>query len=367
MKSIAAIASVVLLVTGCTAASSDVATDTNAIEAEDACAAEEARFGAALSQIPHESWDLVMQTKTACGSTFHTVGPSQLDEHRLVRIGSVTKSYVSVVVLRLVDEGKIELDARLDTYLPDAPAFAASATVRQLLQHTSGIPNYTATTAFWHSLATSPGHAYTEQELLAFVATQPADFAPGTGWRYSNTNYLLAGMLIEKVDGQPIAASIRERILVPNGLNETFFDGEENVTGLLAPGFNKHGVDVTAHHDPSWAWAAGAMVASPPDMARFVELLGSGALLSPKLQAELTKPVATPQPGLSYGLGVFLTAGELTGGLGPAIGHGGDIMGYHSWGLYFPERKATVFGTVMSDRGNGNSILVAAITALTAS
>ena len=364
MKSIVAFALAAVLA-GCSATSTDDAiSDSNALET-DACAAESARFDAALASVPKDAtYDAVMQTTTACGSNFHTVGPSHLDAHRLVRIGSMTKSFVSVVTLQLVGEGKVKLDDRLDVYLPNVPAFAAAVTVRQMLQHTSGIFNYTETQEFWTMLNAHPEAVVTPDAMIALAGTKPAYFAPGGGWHYSNTNYLLAGQLVEEVEGKPIARSIRERILAPNALDETFFDGERKVTATFAPGFDADGVDVTTKYDESWAWAAGAMVSTPPDMAKYVELLGSGKLLAAPEQNELTRSVHTTQPGLDYGLGVFVGSAAITGGLGPAIGHGGDIMGYHSWGLYFPEKKVTIFGTVTSDKGNGNDILVAGITAL---
>ncbi|MFO0741499.1 MAG: serine hydrolase domain-containing protein [Labilithrix sp.] len=366
MKSLSALAlSALLVASGCNATTSEEAvTSDSALEGDAACAAEAARFDAQLARIPHATYDAVMETKTACGTRFHTVGPTHVDEHRLVRVGSMTKSFVSVVTLQLVAEGKVKLDDRLDVYLPDVPSFASGVTVRQILQHTSGLFNYTETQEFWTALSAHPDQPISVDEILALSAARPAYFAAGGGWHYSNTNYILAGLLVEKVDERPIAESIRARILEPNDLHETFFDGEETVAGVMVPGFDKNGVDVTNTYDLSWAWAAGAMVSTPPDMTRFLELLGSGRLLPPAEQAELTTKVATPQPGLGYGLGVFMSDASITGGLGPAIGHGGDIMGYHSWGLYFPEKKVTFFGCVASDRGNGNDVMVAALTAM---
>lgn len=369
LSSLACLASLLLtLAAGCSSSvSEDASTDVNALENTSACAAQSARLDQAIARVPKDAtYDAVMQVKDACGSTFHAAGPTHLDEHRLVRVGSMTKSFVAVVTLQLVAEGKVRLDEPLATYLPDAPAFAANATVRQILQHTSGIFNYTEASELWTALAADPHREIAPSELLAFAGAHAAYFAPGGGWHYSNTNYVLAGLLVEEVDGRSVSEAIRARILAPNALRETFFDGEEELAGELAPGLDQSGADVTTAYGESWAWAAGAMVSTPPDMARFVELLGSGALLPPAQQQELVTGVPTPQPGLRYGLGVFLSLPEITGGMGMGIGHGGDIMGYHSWGLYFPEKKTTVFGTVMSDRDTGNAILVQALGVLLA-
>jgi D-alanyl-D-alanine carboxypeptidase len=334
------------------------------------CVAQGHTMDGALAHVPVDAtYDAVLEMTTSdCGATFHATGPSGLDAHRLFRIGSMTKTYVAVVALGLAGEGKIALDGRLDAYLPDAPSAVGSITIRQLLQHTSGIFNYTDTEAFWTAYGENPMRRWAPSELVALALAQPPYSAPGAEWHYSNTNFVLLGMMLERVGGAPIATLIRERILVPNGLAETFLDGAEPVVGQLAPGFDEHGQNIGATYDPSLAWAAGAMVASPPDASRFVELVGQGALLPPAMQAEMTTGgVDTPEHGLQYGLGVFLLGPELSAGQGPAIGHGGDIMGFHSGGFYFPEKKMTLFGVVDSDRGTGNDVLAGAIEALAGS
>jgi CubicO group peptidase (beta-lactamase class C family) len=204
MKSLAALALTALLVaSGCNATTSEEAvTNDSALEGDAACAAEAARFDTQLARIPHATYDAVMETKTACGTRFHTVGPTHVDEHRLVRVGSMTKSFVSVVTLQLVAEGKVKLDDRLDLYLPDVPSFAAGVTVRQILQHTSGLFNYTETPEFWTALSAHPEQPISVDQILALSA-RPAYFAAGGGWHYSNTNYILAGLLVEKVDERP--------------------------------------------------------------------------------------------------------------------------------------------------------------------
>lgn len=356
-----------LFLMGCGTAAESSAVSGTALSDNAVCSAENSAFDKQLTAAaPNNAYDAVMETITPdCGASFHTAGPSHLDETRLTRIGSMTKSFVAVVTLQLVAEGKIDLESRLDAYLPNTNAIFAPVTIRQLLQHTSGLGSYTDNNDFWIALDASPKKVWAQSELLAFAAAQPVTGAPGAGWAYSNTNYILLGQLVEAVDQKPIAESIRTRILTPNQLDEVFFDGEEPVNGTMATGLDENGKDVTTEYDISWAWAAGAIVASPRDLARFVELLGKGALLTPAMQTELTKsvPIAAEQ-GLSYGLGVFIADASITGGLGSGIGHGGDIMGYHSWGMYFPDKQSTIAGTVDSDKGNGNDILVAGITAL---
>jgi D-alanyl-D-alanine carboxypeptidase len=356
---------------GCAFSSEDASSSSNSALADNAtCTAQSGAFDKALGNAikTGSSYDVVMETITPdCGETFHTAGPSHLGADRLVRIGSMTKTFVSVVTLQLAAEAKINLDARLDTYLPNTNAAFAPATIRQLLQHTSGIASYTDQQAFWDQFKADPKKSLTPEELLAFAAAGTPTGAPGAGWAYSNTNYILLGQVVEAVAQHPIASEIRTRILTPNQLTQIFFDGEEPLTGELAPGLDENGKDIGTSYSLSWAWSAGAIVATPHDLARFIELLGTGKLLSAEMQTQLTTGVAIPNAqGLTYGLGVFLADGSITGGMGNGIGHGGDIMGYHSWGMYFPDKQTTIAGTVDSDKGNGNDILVAGITALTA-
>jgi D-alanyl-D-alanine carboxypeptidase len=369
----------VFALVGCAASGTDDTTsEVAALDARDAsesCRIQHERLDAAISHTPHDAtYDALLAVRSAsCGASFHVAGPSHLDAHRLVRVGSNTKTYVAIATLGLVGEGRIALDARLDAYLPDAPAAVAAVTVRQLLQHTSGIFNYTNTDAFWEKVAADPLHPLQPSELVAMALTQPPYFAPGAGWEYSNTNYILLGMMLEHLTGSPIATVIRERILHPNGLEETFLDGSEPVRGELAPGYFVHmgsfapwqdGADISHAYDLSWAWSAGAMVATASDLSRFFELVGGGALLPAALQAELVNGVATAQPGLRYGLGVFLADSSITGGAGNGIGHGGDVMGYHSTAWYFPDSKTAMAGAVDSDKGSGNDVAVAGLTAL---
>lgn len=313
-----------------------------------------------------DAFDTVLVWSNAeCPPAFLTAGPSKLDEHRLFRIGSITKTYVSVLALGLAAEGRLSLDDRVDRWLPDIPAAVAGVTVRQLLQHTSGLFNYTDSAALRSQRAVAPKAKYTPRELVDFAVAEPAYFAPGEGWHYTNTGYIVLGMVLEAASGMRVGEVLRERVLAPNELDETFFDGEEAVVGELATGRDAKGRNVTSKYDPSWAWTAGALVASPKDTARFVELLGQGKLLPAKQQAELTATTqSTGQGGLGYGLGVFVADKELTGAGEEGVGHGGDINGYHTWAWHFPKQKLTLFAGVNSDKGNGNAGIATALTTL---
>ncbi|MEU4926551.1 serine hydrolase domain-containing protein [Streptomyces yokosukanensis] len=252
-----------------------------------------------------------------------------------VRIGSNTKTFTAVVVLQLVGEGEIGLDAAVDTYLPGLVRGdgidGRHLTVRQLLQHTSGLPNYSK------YLSDDIRH-YDPRELLDLALQHKADFAPGANWAYSNTNYLVAGLIIEKVTGRPLAEEIDRRIVKRIGLRHTYFPAPGEVTirerhprGYYQDSAGAPLVDAT-QWDPSWAWAAGQMVSTDSDLNRFFTALLTGRLL-PKAQLDqmrTTLPAGYPfTAGARYGLGLVST--PLSCG-GVYWGHGGSMTGYETRG-----------------------------------
>ncbi|MFJ9048637.1 serine hydrolase [Streptomyces bacillaris] len=257
-----------------------------------------------------------------------------------VRAGSNTKTFTAVVVLQLVAEGKVELDGPVETYLPGVVRGKGingrKITVRQLLQHTSGLPNYTEHIGL-EDFGKVQHKFFHPHDLLTTALAHPAEFAPGTKWKYSNTNYLLAGMLIEKVTERPVQEQITERVIRKAGLRHTSWPqpGDQTLPRPHARGYalssleNGKVVDVT-RMDPSWGGAAGQLISTPSDLAKFARQLLDGKLLAPAQLAEMRKTVDAPLlPGWRYGLGVFsipLSCG------GAYWGHGGDIDGYETRG-----------------------------------
>ncbi|MFG3468138.1 serine hydrolase domain-containing protein [Streptomyces sp. NPDC047982] len=252
-----------------------------------------------------------------------------------VRIGSNTKTFTAVVVLQLVAEGKVGLDAPVDTYLPGLlrgdGIDGRRITVRQLLQHTSGLPNYT-------KYLGDDIRSYEPRELLDLALQHKADFAPGARWEYNNTNYLVAGLIVQKVTGRPLAEEMDRRVIKPIGLRHTYFPdpGEVTIRERHPKGYYQDSpgtplVDAT-QWDPSWAWAAGQLVSTNADLNRFFSALLSGRLL-PKAQLDqmrTTIPAGYPFPaGARYGLGLVST--PLSCG-GVYWGHGGSITGYETRG-----------------------------------
>nr|WP_225825840.1 serine hydrolase domain-containing protein [Streptomyces sp. TML10] len=252
-----------------------------------------------------------------------------------VRIGSNTKTFTAVVVLQLVGEGRIRLDAPVDTYLPGLVRGKGidgrRITVRRLLQQNSGLPDYS-------KYLGDDIRSYDPRELLDLALRHEADFAPGAKWAYSNTNYLVAGLIVQQVTGRPLAEEIGRRVIERAGLRHTYFPapGEVSIREPHPSGYYRDPAggslaDAT-EWDPSWAWAAGQMVSTNSDLNRFFTALLAGRLL-PKAQLDAmrtTVPAGYPFPaGARYGLGIVST--PLSCG-GVYWGHGGSMTGYETRG-----------------------------------
>lgn len=262
------------------------------------------------------------------------------------RAGSITKTFVSTVVLQLVDEGKVALDEPIDTYLPEY-GIDPRITVRMLLRHTSGLFNYTGEPdeagipLDGSEYVNNRFYRYTPDELIAVSLAKPLRFEPDTAYSYSNTNYILLGQMIERLTGTPYAVQVHKRILGPLRLRETVLPGEW--TGLPRP--HAHGyyayqedgqfhvVDIT-RLSPTWAGSAGEVISTTRDLDRFISALMGGKLLPAGLLAEMT----TPSPHAPYGLGLeIMDLGPSCGGV--YFGHTGGIPGYLSFLFATPDRS----------------------------
>ncbi|MFH8575333.1 beta-lactamase family protein [Streptomyces zaomyceticus] len=253
-----------------------------------------------------------------------------------VRIGSNTKTFTAVVVLQLVGEGKVDLDASVDTYLPGLVRGKGidgrEITVRQLLQHTSGIPDYGADVGDEEML-----HRYFEpRDLVDLALKHEGEFPPGKKWSYSNTNYVLAGLIVQKVTGRPLAEEVDRRVVKRIGLRHTYFPGQGDRTIREAHPKGYHRMkageplrDFT-QIDPSAGWAAGQMISTNSDLNRFFgALLGGDLLLREAERAAMRTTVPIGGTQFHYGLGLMkrpLSCG------GFYWGHGGDITGYETRG-----------------------------------
>ncbi|MGH3382730.1 MAG: serine hydrolase domain-containing protein [Actinoallomurus sp.] len=289
------------------------------------------------------------------GSTVLTSGVANLSTGTPVardsrwRIGSATKTYVATVVLQLVAEHRVELDAPVERYLPGVVRGNGNdghhITVRELLQHTSGLPDILTYLPPQDILAHRYDH-HDVTDLVNIALAHPPLFAPGTSWSYSNTNYLLAGMLIAKVTGHPYGEEIRRRILKPLGLHATYVPGDRteipgpHPLGYVRPGENATPIEVT-ELNPSVAGSSGEMISSASDVSRFFNALVGGRLLHPaELRAMMTTRPTGGSAGRAYGLG--LESRQLPCG-GVYWGHGGDMLGFETaTGATTDGRQATV-------------------------
>lgn len=280
------------------------------------------------------------------------------------RIGSVTKTFVATVVLQLVGEGRLSLDDTVEHWLPGVVSGngndGSRITVRELLQHTSGIYNYTNDLPVVASAAGFEAHrfdTYTAAQIVAIAMRHAPNFAPGTNWSYSNTNYILAGMIINRVTGRSWAQEVNERIIQPLGLRHTLTPGSYPlIPGPHAEGYSNFGsgpvIDVTAIN-PSAADAAGSMISTTGDLSRFYSALVGGRLLRPAQLAAMETTVPATEfdqllPAVGYGLGLMwipLSCGD------GYYGHAGDIPGYHTWDGVAPDGRDNVVVSVTGDGG----------------
>ena len=279
----------------------------------------------------------------ARGSAFlHTPIPPRSDGR--FRIGSVSKTFTATLVLQLAGESKISLDDPIERYLPGLLPYEEVITIRQLLQHTSGLPRTLPPEATWASLpelTTERFVHFTPDEVVRKTATQPLLFAPGTDWSYSNTGYTVLGMLVEQVTGLRYEAALRQRILEPLHLDATQFVRDFPVVfGAAARGYEqiypqpRPKTDVTTFN-LSRFFGAGTIISTGADLNDFFDALLGGQLLSDAMLAAM-KTTVPLGPGEGYGLGLTkLSLDPYCVGEGPVVwGHNGSVPGYSTWSMH---------------------------------
>jgi D-alanyl-D-alanine carboxypeptidase len=272
------------------------------------------------------------------------------------RAGSISKTFVGTVILQLVAEHRLGLDDAVDDRLPGVLPAGTGITVRELLNHTSGLPDYLTTFP-------RPGtpefvnlrwQTWSPNELIARVSDEPLLFTPGTQASYSNTNYLLLGQLIERITGNPYGKAIEQRIIRPLALHGTSVPGNDPfIHGPHAHAYmpvqqddgSMSLVDVTAFN-PTIMWAGGEMISTTRDLNRFYDVLLSGDLLPP----DLMKQMRTTAPDSIYGLGIIQQ--HLSCGI-TAWGKDGDAPGYSTWSFSTPDNRKRV--TVSVTWGEGDA------------
>jgi D-alanyl-D-alanine carboxypeptidase len=255
-----------------------------------------------------------------------------------MRIGSETKTFTGTAVLQLVKEGKVGLDEPISKYVSGVPN-GENITVRDLGEMRSGLLSYSANAEWAKKFLGNPHFQWQPSELLPYSFGSPALFAPGTDFNYSNTNTVLLGMLVENVSGEPLHTYITKHILVPLGLTHTSFPTGAEFPNPHAQGYTKQTLNgkeaVTTTWNPSWGWAAGAMISDLGDLRIWAKDVATGKTLTPSVFAERERFI--PAEGLepaAYGFALFNIAGW--------IGHNGSLPGYQSLTVYEPKLKTTM-------------------------
>ena len=293
---------------------------------------------------------------------------SPVDGDHLFRVGSHTKLFVGVVMMKLVEQGLVDLDKPLTTYRPEYEKWSG-VTVRMLLDMTSGIPDYLVIPGITMSMLTDPESSMSPKQIVDAVHDEEMMFEPGTEGFYSDTNTFIAALIIEDVTGRPLARNIRRELTLPFGLKDTFLDVNTfrkarlihgyldltvagNDLTIVDPGLlsllpmaadllpqdmliTRTLVDSTYLAHPSYAWAAGALVSTPHDLASFVRSVFSGRVLSPESVSEMTATGTIRMLGYPTDYGIATQS--FTHELGTSFGHSGMSYGYRSATFHYPE------------------------------
>jgi CubicO group peptidase (beta-lactamase class C family) len=310
--------------------------------------------------------------------------PLTIEDH--FRVGSVTKTMTSTVILQLVQEGKLALDDPIAKYRPGVPG-GDRITIADLAEMRSGLYSYTFDPGFNATLDNDPAKAWTADELLAIAFSHPVNAAPDTTFEYSNTNIVLLGLVIERLTGEPLEKAFADRIFTPLGMTQTSLPVRTdasipdphpqgyafgtNVSSIKtyalpadqqaqarAGSLKPH--DVT-NANPSWAWAAGGAISTVPDLSTYVKALVSGRGLldaaTQKVRMDSIRPTDPAHPqAAGYGIGIA--------SFGPLIGHDGQIPGFMTFAGQDPKTGLTItiatnLATVPSGEGSALTLLKA--------
>ncbi|WP_330261101.1 serine hydrolase domain-containing protein [Streptomyces sp. NBC_00539] len=261
-----------------------------------------------------------------------------------VRIGSETKTFTVTALLQLVGRHEVGLDDPIGKYVAGVPN-GNRITLRELAGMRSGLFNYSEDADFDKALTTDPDKPFTPQQLLDYSFKHGVQFAPDAQFDYSNTNLILLGLVIEKVTGRPLNDVIMRDVVGPAGLQHTLFPTGAQFPEPHAQGYTDQTasgkIENATDWDPSWAWAAGAMISDLQDLRSWAHTLATGTLLTPETQAQRLKTKPIGVPGASYGLGIFNVQGW--------IGHNGSLPGYEVLAVYLPPARATMVIVLNTD------------------
>ncbi len=301
--------------------------------------------------------DRAGRTWTRASGTATREGTAPLDPDARFRVASITKTFVAVVVLQLAAEGRLGLDDPASRYVRGTPGLDG-VTIRQLLDHTSGLPDYSAVQeGFGPGLLRDRDRRWTAGELLTISSSVQRDFPPGSDYAYSNSNYVALGLVVESVTGTTWAAQVRTRIIDPLHLDATYVAGAERgpaVTAGYGDGDNDGDVE-NLENGREWTslasseGPAGALVSTAGDLATFADALFHGRLVDGSALRDMTTPTRHHPRASGYGLGVEITRPDWTT---TVWGHGGFLPGFRSTMWYVPSVDRVVVVLTNDSRGD---------------
>lgn len=296
---------------------------------------------------------------TAVGRRTPDAASAPLNPAARFRVGTISMVFAAGTALRLVDAGDLALDDTLDLWLPNLPN-ATGIQISHLLSHASGLPNYFDELAAMDEL----GEPHAPSALLALAEAKPSTFAPGTDTAFSLTNTVALGTIIGAVTGGTYLEALDARVLQPNGMVQTYLEGNEVVPGGVTPGFSEVGgelIDVTGLVHPSNTWAAGAIATTAAEAIRVAQLFWGGEALSAALQTKVLTPVS-----LKGGQATNFALGCVVQGQGAdqVIRHPGTAPGYSSQLLFLPESRLAIAVFANSDTANPASVAAEALVEL---
>ncbi len=288
-----------------------------------------------------------------------SIGYSELESDKalkptdLMLAGSIGKTFVAAVTLQLVEDGQLDLDDKIEKWLGKEAWFtrlpnAKEITLRMLMNHTSGIPEHVLNKDFLNALREQPDKVWKPEELIAYILDSKPHFEAGKGWSYADTNYILVGMIFERVSGKTVYGEVGQRILSKLKLKETVPSDNRMIVGLI-PGYSQVGspfgfegrtiTDGKFIINPQMEWCGGGFASTAQDLARWAKLLYEGKVVDRLSVEEMLQAIpARTGKGDKYGLGVQVRESEW----GLSYGHGGWFPGYLSEMEYFPQYKAAI-------------------------
>jgi D-alanyl-D-alanine carboxypeptidase len=283
-----------------------------------------------------------------------TTAKTRMRPSDLLLSGSVGKTYVAAVALQLVGEGRLGLDEKIATYLGREPWFdrvpnARDITVRMLMNHTSGLVRYELNERFLRDLTANPDKVWTPADRIAYLLDAQPPFRAGEGWDYSDTNYIVLGLIVERITGAPLNDEIRRRVLGPLGLTRTVPSDRREVPGLAqgyaGPNNPFGGFDAMISNgkfavNPQFEWAGGGYASTADDLARWMKLLFEGRAYPDSLLRQALDGRAARQlgQGARYGLAAIIRETPL----GMTYGHSGFMPGYQTEARYYPAQRFAV-------------------------